>query len=227
MGKSPGSYRLGIPIGKIDVEAKSIEIEPVVVIATKSPTPVECAKYGIDLAKAKVMKLSDLTLDDYLFLRNDSNLTQEAIRKLYGYVYINKFYKHLVSIGARVETAGIVGKPELVELGEVIEIAEPVAEVADSEPVLAVVADPVPAPVLSEPIVQSFLPPKLTVITRHICPVCLAEFNELANAEICLTKHVSIENITLIGGHDEIQNCPKCVYARLSDGRAVKYVLFG
>jgi len=232
MSKNPQSHRLNISKGKTDtVDMADSKANPI-----PAPTPVECLKYGIPLEKAKIMHIKDLTLDDYMFLRADGGLNKKKIKALYGFPGDATFYKKMKDIGAFPEPVideepvevtkpiGISDKQEFVELGR--EVAEPVVVKSyDPKPVPTIVAESIPAPVQSEPVVQSFLPPRQTIITRHICPVCLEEFTDITAAETRLNGHASIVNIERTDGYNEQRNCPDIIIARLSDGHLARYSL--
>jgi hypothetical protein len=216
MKNNPTSHRLGIPVGKTETAINAVA-EPVI---AKSPTPVDCVKYGIDIAKSKIMNIKDLTLEDYIFLRKNGGFNKQKIRGLYGFRNDSAFYAKLKEIGAYPESEdlksiGITEKTEFVELGaEAEQIADiPAGSVLEPEPVV----DITPALRSSHP---------LSIITKHICPVCFEEHDVFTDAEACLNKHAWVVGINKTECPCAF-NCPAFIYADMSDGRILKYVAFG
>jgi len=215
--------RLGIPVEKLGIKADTVKPCEV-----KAPTPVECIKYGIPLEKAKIMHIKDLTLDDYMLLRTGGGLNKQKIKALYGFPGDATFYKKMKDIGAF---------PEPVVDAEPVEVAKPVVisekqefvalgrEVSKvTEPIPAVIAEQIPAPlpVSTAPV----NPQKLSIITKHICPTCLEEYDILADAEKCLNAHAWVVGINKTDGLCAF-NCPPFIYVDMSDGRVMKYVAYG
>lgn len=228
------SHRLGIPITRSDVDS-GVKTE-VKTCKEVTPTPVDCIKYGINLSKAKIMDIKDLTLDDYLYLRRVGKLNKQKIKNLYGFEHDAIFYKILRDIGAHPEPeqitdVGIAEKPEFAELGqdtvpEIIEQSPATFTQADADRVLAKV-EPVPPVTEPEPADIPALPKKLSIITKHICPVCLEEFDILTDAETCLNGHTYAVGIEGASGYSDTHNCPAVLFIKLSDGRVVEYYATG
>jgi len=215
--------RLGIPVGKLEI--KDDTIKPCEV---KAPTPVECIKYGIPIEKAKIMNINSLKLVDYMYLRKHGEFNKQKIKSLYGFPGDATYYKKLREIGAFPEPdqaedgpAEIKEKQEFTELAEVIEATEPVV-VPESIP--AVVSEQTTAPVIAPS--AHINPQKPSIITKHICPTCLEEYDILADAENCLNAHAWVVGINKTDGSCAF-NCPPFIYVDMSDGRVMKYVAYG
>jgi len=226
--KSPRSYRLNTgPVRKSETDTKIDAVEP---CKTAIPTPVDCLKYGIPLEKAKIMKLNDLTLADYLYLRKMGGLNKQKIRGLYGFENSAAFYNKLRDIGAFPEpgqTDEDLDESESAEpaKSKVVETIAPHIETELPRVIEADNAELVKA-TIDEPVSTQYNPQKPLIITKHICPVCNEEYDVLADAETCLDAHAWIASINKTDGLCAF-NCPAFVYVNMNDGRIMKYVAYG
>lgn len=197
-------------------ENMETEVKPCV---TRKPTIVDCIKHNIDIEKAGEVQPNSLILADYIYLRQQDK-SKQAIKNLYNFKHDAAFYKYLRDIGAfpePLEIAGIQEKPEFAELGQ-----DPVApEIVKPAPIIV---EPAPI-VITQSESQSFLPQRQSIITLHICPVCLEEYTDIVAAEDCLNRHSSIVGIERVDDYNESYNCPQYIIARLSDGSMVRYAL--